>query len=116
MKKLPVKKLNFLQSAISIAVICILTEMLYVYIQPGLFRNSLYDIITRPLLIPLNLFPVAVFTVLGYFITKNVFWGAAPAALVFPLLSYVNLLKIEGREDAFVPADISIAVSFRLFS
>ncbi len=108
MKKLPVKKLNFFQSAIFIAVICILTELLSVYIQPGLFRNSLNDIITRPLLIFLNLFPVAVFTVLGYYITKNVFWGAAPVALIFPLLSYVNLLKIEGREDAFVPADIGL--------
>lgn len=108
MKKIRVRELNFLHSALILAAVSLLTELLSLYIQPWAFRRTLYEIVTRPALIFLNLFPVVIFVLIGYFITKNVFWGAAPAALVFPLMSYVNLLKIEGRDDAFVPADIGL--------
>ncbi len=108
MVKAKTVKMSPAVSALVCAACALCTELLSLYIQPGLFRQTLYDIVTRPALIPLNLLPVAVFTVIGYFAFGSVFWGAAPAALVFPLLSYVNLLKIEGREDAFVPADIGL--------
>ena len=108
MIRLKKKTLSPLATVIAIAVTTVVTELLSLYIQPWLFRETLRNILERPLLIPLNLFPVAVFTVIGYMIFKNAFWGSVPAALVLPLLSYVNLLKIEGRSDAFVPADVGL--------
>lgn len=108
MKKLPKIKLNIPLTITAIAVVSVVIELVSLYIQPGIFRQTLYDIVTRPLLIPLNLFPVIIAVVIGYFACKNVMWGSAPAAVLFPVLSYINLLKIEGRDDAFVPADIGL--------
>ena len=94
MKKLPKIKLNIPLTITAIAVVSVVIELVSLYIQPGIFRQTLYDIVTRPLLIPLNLFPVIVAVVIGYFACKNVMWGACPAAALFPILSYINLLKI----------------------
>ncbi len=45
---------------------------------------------------------------IGFFVFGNVLWGGGTASLLSLLLSYVNLLKIEGRDDAFVPSDIGL--------
>lgn len=108
MNKTSQKTLPWWATVLLILGISIMIELLSIYIQPGVFRASLYSIVSRPLLLFLNFFPVLVFVCIGYFLFKNVFWGALPSALIFPLFSYVNLLKIEGREDAFVPADIAL--------
>lgn len=77
-----------------------------VYLQPGSFVEALRTFYHQPRLIPLNWFPALVFTAIAYFLTKNVFYGGAISGGVMALMSYVNLLKIEGREDPFVPSDI----------
>lgn len=77
-----------------------------VYLQPGSFVEALRTFYHQPRLIPLNWFPALVFTAITYFLTKNVFYGGAISGGVMALMSYVNLLKIEGREDPFVPSDI----------
>ena len=41
-----------------------------------------------------------------YFACMNSFAAGAAANLVFGLLSYANLLKIDGRDDPLVPADV----------
>lgn len=82
--------------------------LLCIALQPGDFARSFVDIWTRKGLFLLNWFPVLITLALGYFITGNVWWGSAIATLLWPLLSYINLLKIEGREDTFVPADIGL--------
>jgi len=84
------------------------TTVLSVAVQPGSVYQSLYDIISRPVTVLLNAFPVLILVTLGYFVAGNVFYGASVTSLIALLLSYVNLLKIEGRDDAFVPADIPL--------
>jgi len=101
-------KLKPWQTALCILAIAVVTTLFSVAIQPGAFYKSLTDIITRPLCIVLNGFPVLVLVAVGYFALGNVLWGGGIASLVALLLSYVNLLKIEGRDDAFVPSDIGL--------
>lgn len=100
--------LKWWQTAIVIFAISVVTTLFSVAIQPGAFYKSLMDIVIRPLCIVLNGFPVLVLVSVGYFALGNVFWGGGIASLVSLLLSYVNLLKIEGRDDAFVPSDIGL--------
>ena len=90
------------------ALISVATALFSVALQPGAFSTSLYDIASRGITIALNFFPVAVVVALGYIISGSVFWGGSIASLIALLLSYVNLLKIEGRDDAFVPSDIGL--------
>jgi len=101
-------KLKHWQTALLILVLSVVTTLFSVAIQPGAFYKSLMDIVTRPLCIVLNGFPVVVLVSIGYFAFGNVFFGGGAASLVALLLSYVNLLKIEGRDDAFVPSDIGL--------
>ncbi len=101
-------KLKSWQTILAILLIAVITTLFSVAIQPGAFLKSLIDIVTRPLLIILNGFPVLMLVALGYFAFGNVLWGGGVASLLSLLLSYVNLLKIEGRDDAFVPSDIGL--------
>ena len=79
-----------------------------VWIQPGSFLDSLRTFYHQPRLIALNWFPALVFTAICYFVTKNVFYGGAAAGGVMSVMSYINLLKIEGREDPLLPSDITL--------
>lgn len=101
--KLPVWAVPILIVAVSLA-----TALLSVAVQPGTVYQSLYDILSRPITVALNLFPVLALVTLGYFVSGNVLWGGSVTSLVALILSYINLLKIEGRDDAFVPADIPL--------
>ncbi len=105
MKKL---KLNGWFSIGCYLLIALATGLFSVALQPGPFFQSVYDIVTRPLAILLNLFPVFAVLGLGYVLCGNVFWGTAVPSFPILLLSYANLLKIEGREDALVPADLGL--------
>ena len=77
-----------------------------VYLQPGSFLESMRTFYHQPRLIFLNWFPALVFTAITYFLTKNVFYGGAISGGVMAVMSYVNLLKIEGREDPLIPSDV----------
>lgn len=101
-------KLKPWQTALLIFVIAVFTTLFSVAIQPGAFSQSIFDIVTRPLLIILNGFPVLILVTLGYLACGNALWGGGVASLLALLLSYVNLLKIEGRDDAFVPSDFGL--------
>ncbi len=81
------------------------TLLMCVFISPGSTRHSLGIMLTNPLLIILNALPIAVLLALIYFICSNSFVSGGIANLVFGLMSYTNLLKIEGRDDPFVPGD-----------
>lgn len=80
--------------------------LLGIYICPGSFIHTMGFMLRSPLLIVLNVLPVAALTLLIYFIFSNSFAAGAVSNLVFGLLSYANLLKIDGRDDPLVPADI----------
>lgn len=80
--------------------------MVTVYIQPGAFRFSIQGILETPSLIILNLLPSLVLLTLGYCICGNLFASAGGTGLILELLSYANLLKIEGRNDPLIPSDV----------
>lgn len=77
-----------------------------VYIAPSSFTASVKFMARNPMLILLNILPIAVLTLLVYFLFSNTFAAGAASNIVFGLLSYANLLKIDGRDDPLVPADV----------
>lgn len=80
--------------------------LMCIYISPGSFRHTVGFMLRNPLLILLNVLPIAVLLLVIYFACMNSFASGAAANLVFGLLSYANLLKIDGRDDPLVPADV----------
>ena len=78
------------------------------YISPGAFVWTIKHMILNPALLLLNLLPIAVVLLIVYFLCSNSFIAGAITNIVFGLMSYANLLKIEGRDDPFVPADIAL--------
>ena len=77
-----------------------------IYISPGSFTGTLAFMLRHPLLIPLNALPVAAVLLLIFFACRNSFLAGGITNLLFGLMSYANLLKIDGRDDPFVPGDI----------
>ena len=93
-------------TALSIFIVAGVIALLCVYMQPGSLADALSGFLQQPLLIPLNYFPALVSTALLYFVLNNVFFAGAVSGGVMTALSYISLLKYEGREDTLVPADI----------
>ncbi len=83
-----------------------LIALFSIYLQPGSFTTCIRGFLRQPLLILLNGFPALIVTTALYFAFGNVFYAGALSGGVLTMLSYVNLLKYEGREDTLVPADI----------
>lgn len=77
-------------------------------IQPGGVAETLKMFWQDKLLIPLNAFPILVVLLVCYWIFGNPFAAAGAAGLIVNLLSYVNLVKTDCRNDPFVPADIGL--------
>ena len=75
-------------------------------IQPGGVTETLKMFWQDKLLIPLNAFPILVVLLVCYWILGNPFAAAGTAGLIVNLLSYVNLVKTDCRNDPFIPADI----------
>ncbi len=82
--------------------------LMCVYIEPGSFMAAMRIMLHNPLLLFLNILPPAVLLLVLYFATANSFISGGVTNLIFGLLNYVNLLKIDGRDDPFVPADITL--------
>ena len=77
-------------------------------IQPGGAAETLRMFWQDKLLIPLNAFPILAVLLVCYWILGNPFAAAGTAGLIVNLLSYVNLVKTDCRNDPFIPADISL--------
>ncbi len=74
-------------------------------IAPGSFVGALTGFAKQPLLLALNAFPIFALLAVLWAVMGSV-WGAGALTLAaVDCLSYINLLKIEGRDDPFVPAD-----------
>ncbi len=84
------------------------TLLMCLYISPGSFRHAIGFMLHNPLLSLLNLLPIAVLLLVLYFCCGNAFVSGGITNLIFGLLNYVNLLKVDGRDDPFVPADITL--------
>ena len=76
------------------------------FVSPGAFVWTVKHMILNPVLLLLNLLPIAVLLLIIYFLCSNSFTAGAITNAFFGLMSYANLLKIDGRDDPFVPADI----------
>ena len=98
--------LSGLMTALMLIGISGFITLVCVYIQPGSFLDTLRAFYHQPLLIVLNWFPALILMTVLWLLIGNVFYAGSIAGGVLALMSYVNLLKIEGREDPFVPGDI----------
>ena len=90
---------------------CLLAGFIFltcVALQAGSVTNTLSNFLHEPTLIALNLFPILIVLGVLTLLFGNVFWAGSLTALVFHLLSLVNLIKIECRKDPLVPPDFSL--------
>lgn len=94
------------RTALELIIICGWIFLMELIVSPGIFRHSVGFLLRSPLLIILNGLPVAVLILILYFAVGNSFTAGAVTNLVFGLMSYTNLLKIDGRDDPFVPGDV----------
>ncbi len=78
------------------------------YIQPGSSRAVLKLIGEQPLILLVNYLPPLIALILLYFVINNLFYAAAIISLIFNVCSLVNRLKIELRDDPFVPRDFQL--------
>ena len=106
MKRLSNKKQSFWRTALELLIICGWIYLMGLVISPGAFKHCLGFMLRSPLLLILNALPIAVLLLVLYFIIGNSFTAGAVTNFVFGLMSYTNLLKIDGRDDPFVPADV----------
>lgn len=79
-----------------------------VALQIGSVVTTLSNFLRQPLLLFLNLLPIVVVLVLLYALMGNALFAASITSLLFNILSLVNLIKIESRNDPLVPADIGL--------
>ena len=87
---------------------CVLFSLSVIAIQPGPVGETLAVFWKDKLLFLLNGFPVCVVIVLCYFALGNPFAAAGLGGLLVNLMSYVNLVKTDCRNDPFVPADFTL--------
>lgn len=75
-------------------------------IQQGPFLTPVSYNLGSVRLLALNLLPMAVTIGIFWCVTGNLLWGGSVGTLIWGLLSYVNLMKMEARGDPFVPGDV----------
>ncbi len=78
------------------------------YIQPGSSKAVLKLISQQPLILVVNYLPPLLMLILLYFAINNLFYSAAITSFIFNTFSLVNRLKIELRDDPFIPRDIQL--------
>lgn len=82
--------------------------LMQTYIAPNSFLAETRFLLHNYKLILLNGLPIAVVLVILCCLTRNSFVSGGIANAFFGLMSYANLLKIDGRDDPFVPGDIAL--------
>lgn len=80
-----------------------------IYVQPGSFMEDMAFFRELPVLFLLNWWPHFAVLAALFCICQNVFFAAAGTSLVFHSLSLANTIKILGRDDPLVPADLGLA-------
>ena len=84
----------------------LLAAMTTLALEQGSLLSTLESFRAEPVLFVLNLWPMAAMALLVYFLLGNAWYSVSFTTLVWGLLSYVNLVKVEARGDPFVPGDI----------
>lgn len=100
------KKLSPLWTLIAGLVLSILSCLLTLWLQEGSFRSTVGYLMRSPVLLVLNWLPMALLLAVLYGLTGNVLVGGGLTTLIWGLLSYINLVKLQARGDPFVPGDV----------
>ena len=82
--------------------------VLALWCQPNPLRDVLRIFLEQPVLILLNVLPVALVLAFLGFLTRNLFAGAALTELITGVLSVANRIKIEIREEPVFPRDLAL--------
>ena len=102
------RKLNLAWTILLFLGISLAILLVSLYLQWGstlkLLRNFAHD----PRLLILNLFPIMAVLGLLYALLGNLFFAGSVTALVFHLLSLIDLIKVECRKDPLVPPDFAL--------
>lgn len=110
-KKVHMKKRQFSTMSPACTILTLLFGILMaalaaLALQKGPLLSTLEGFRAEPVLFALNLWPVAAMVLFLYFLFGNAWYGTGFATLLWGLLSYVNLIKVEARGDPFVPGDV----------
>ena len=101
-------KMHWSVAIFAAALMCFFILLSTVAIQPGKFSETLKNFMAVPVLWLLNAVPIIVLFGIVWAACGNVFWAGAAASLIFNLLSVINLIKIEGRNDPLTAADFGL--------
>ena len=101
-------RLSWWQSAIVLPCIAAVVLLLEMNLMPGGIMTAWHTFTTQQDLLELNYFPVFATIVFLYLLIGNSFYAGAATTLIWGALSYANLLKIDGRDDALTPTDIAL--------
>lgn len=102
-------ELNWVWTVVFILAIAMFITLTTFYIQPGSSRAVLKLIKQQPLILAVNYLPPLLMLTLLYFVINNLFYSAAITSFIFNVCSLINRLKIELRDDPFVPRDVQLA-------
>lgn len=100
------KNLSPLWTVVTGFLLSVIACGLTLWLQVGSFQSTMGYLLRSPVLLVLNWLPMALLLVMVYGLCANVFFSGAVTALVWGLLSYINLVKIQARGDPFVPGDV----------
>ena len=106
MKKRRLHTMSPACTALALAAGTLLAGGVTLALQQGSLLATLSAFWAEPILFVLNLWPVAALALLFYFLLGNAWYGAGLTTLIWGLLSYINLVKVDARGDPFVPDDI----------
>ena len=95
-------------AALVLAAACVICSLTVIAIQPGPVSQTLAVFWQDKVLFLLNGFPVCAVILLCWCAVGNVFAAAGLGGLIVNLMSYVNLVKTDCRNDPFVPDDIQL--------
>ncbi|MEA4816958.1 MAG: LTA synthase family protein [Lachnospiraceae bacterium] len=96
-------------SLILVVVISGVSTLLMIYIDPSSFMAFIKDSISNPLLFILNYLPVFLVALATSLLFSNAVFGLTLSSLILILMAVANLIKINMRQDPFIPADLSLA-------
>ena len=106
MKKRRLHTMSPACTALALAAGTLLAGGVTLALPQGSLLATLSAFWAEPILFVLNLWPVAALALLFYFLLGNAWYGAGLTTLIWGLLSYINLVKVDARGDPFVPGDI----------
>ena len=106
MKKRRLHTMSPVCTALALSAGTLLAGGVTLALQQGSLLATLSAFWAEPILFVLNLWPVAALALLFYFLLGNAWYGAGLTTLIWGLLSYINLVKVDARGDPFVPGDI----------